>query len=107
MMPTKRNAGSPDAVRILDRLIGRDVALRRRVARETLNAQVAQLIYQARRKAGLTQAQLARLVGTRQPVIARLEDADYQGHSLLVLQKIASALSSRIHIRFVPAPSGR
>jgi len=38
-----------------------------------------------------------------QPVIARLEDADYQGHSLTMLQRIAAALNQRLDIRFKPA----
>ena len=45
---------------------------------ETINAEVALRIYQSRMAAGLTQAELARMGGTQQPVIARLEDADYQ-----------------------------
>ena len=69
---------------------------------ETINAEVALRIYQSRMAAGLTQAELARMVGTQQPVIARLEDADYQGHSLSMLQRIASALKQRIAIRFIP-----
>jgi transcriptional regulator with XRE-family HTH domain len=60
------------------------------------------MIYNARTLAGLTQQQLAELVGTKQPVIARLEDADYEGHSLAVLQRIAAALGMRVEIRFVP-----
>jgi transcriptional regulator with XRE-family HTH domain len=50
------------------------------------------MIYDARQKAGLTQKQLAELIGTKQQVIARLEDADYEGHSLSMLQRIASGL---------------
>ena len=61
------------------------------------------IIYEARSSAGLTQAQLAKLVGTRQSVIARLEDADYKGHSLFMLQRIAAALNSRLELHLVPA----
>ncbi len=92
-----------DANQILDRITGDDVELTRMIAEETLNAEVARLIHQARTAAGLTQAQLANIVGTKQPVIARLEDADYEGHSLSMLQRIAGALHQRIKIRFVPA----
>ena len=67
-------------------------------------AEVAQLIYDARTKSKLTQKQLAELVGTTQSVIARLEDADYEGHSLSMLQRIASALNKRLEIRFVSGP---
>ena len=39
------------------------------------------------------QKKLAKLVGTTQSVIARLEDADYQGHSLNMLGRIATNVS--------------
>ena len=79
-----------------------DPAFRRMLAEERLNAQVAQLIYDARTEAKLTQKQLAELVGTTQPVIARLEDADYDGHSLTMLRRIAEALGRRVEVRLVP-----
>ena len=67
-----------------------------------VNAHIAQLIYDARTAAGLTRAELAKLIGAQQPVIARLEDADYQGHSLTMLQRIAEALNQRLELRFLP-----
>lgn len=94
-----------DATRILDRLTGDDARLRRMIAEETLNARVARMIHDARRRAGLTQAALAELVGTSQSVIARLEDADYRGHSLSMLQRIAAALGRRLEVALVRAGS--
>ncbi|MHC4550435.1 MAG: helix-turn-helix transcriptional regulator [Planctomycetota bacterium] len=91
-----------DALRILDQMIGDDVELRAMIDEEEVNAEVACLIHDARSAAGLTQQQLADLVGTTQPTIARLEDADYQGHSLTMLRRIASALGRSIEVRFVP-----
>jgi transcriptional regulator with XRE-family HTH domain len=61
------------------------------------------MIYDARTKAGLSQRQLAELVGSKQSVIARLEDADYEGHSLNMLQRIGNALGQRLELRFVKA----
>src|SRR6267154_2636865 len=90
-----------DAVKILDRMIGEDCHLRQLADEAVVNAEVAQLIYDVRSKAKLTQKQLAELVGTTQSVIARLEDADYEGHSLSMLQRIASALNKRLEIRFL------
>lgn len=72
------------------------------VTRERTHAEVAQLIYDRRIAAGLTQKQLAQLVGTTQSVISRLEDADYDGHSLSMLQRIATALGERITIDMAP-----
>ena len=92
-----------DAVRILDRMIGRDDAMRALVEQEVVNAHVARMIYEARTAARLTQSQLAKRVGTSQPVIARLEDADYEGHSLSMLKRIAEKLGKRVEIRLVPA----
>ena len=63
---------------------------------------VARKIYDLRVKAGLTQKQLAKLVGTTDSVISRLEDADYEGHSMAMLTRIAAALDKRVEIRFVP-----
>ena len=95
-------AKTKDALKMIDRMMGEDRRLRKLIHQATMNAEVAQLIYDARSAAGLTQAQLAGLIGTRQSVIARLEDADYDGHSLTMLQRIADALHHRLEIRFVP-----
>jgi ribosome-binding protein aMBF1 (putative translation factor) len=92
-----------DAVKIInDRYIKNDPAIQDLLREASLNAKVAQLIYTARKKAGLTQQQLADLIQTKQSVIARLEDADYEGHSLSMLQRIGEALGQRIEIKMVP-----
>ena len=39
---------------------------------------------------------------TTASVICRLEDADYEGHSLAMLNRIAEAMDRRVEIRFVP-----
>ena len=51
------------------------------------------------------QAELAKRVGTTQSVISRLENADYKGRSLTMLQRIASALNHQIELRLIPAKS--
>lgn len=56
---------------------------------------------------GLTQRELAALVGTTPSVICRLEDADYAGHSLSMPTRIAEALGRSMEIRFTPAASAR
>ena len=66
------------------------------------NDEVARKIQSLRTKAGLTQAQLAKLVGTTASVICRLEDADYEGHSVAMLRRIAAAMNRRVEIRFLP-----
>jgi DNA-binding XRE family transcriptional regulator len=64
--------------------------------------ELARKIYELRGQAGLTQATLARLVGTTASVISRLEDCEYEGHSLAMLKRIAAAVGKRVEIRFVP-----
>jgi predicted transcriptional regulator len=83
-------------------MIGDDPKQRALLAEEMSNLAIAQLVYDSRTRAGLTQQKLAKLVGTTQPVIARLEDADYRGHSLRMLRRIAGALKKDVEIRFVP-----
>ena len=68
-----------------------------------INAHVARQIHELRAKAGLSQRDLGKLVGTTASVICRLEDADYDGPSLSMLRRIAAALDRRVEIRFVPA----
>ncbi len=85
-----------------DRYVGDDQELIDSFEDELLNARVARHLYHLRTEAGLTQQQLADRVGTTASVICRLEDADYDGHSLSMLRRIADALDKRVEILFVP-----
>ena len=100
-------AKTRNALKILERVTSDDAELRAGIEAAKINLEVAQMIYDARTKGGLSQRQLAELIGTKQPVIARLEDADYEGHSLTMLQRIATALQQRLEVRFVPRPQPR
>jgi DNA-binding XRE family transcriptional regulator len=66
------------------------------------NEEIARKIRELRTAVSLTQTQLAKLIGTTASVICRLEDADYEGHSLAMLRRIGAALNQRVQIRFVP-----
>src|SRR5438309_1145386 len=70
------------------------------VENEFINADIAMKVHDARREAGLTQKQLADRIGTKQSVISRIEDADYDGHSLTVLKRIADALGKKLRVEF-------
>ena len=91
-----------DAMKIIQESIDRDPELQEMVRESSINAQVSLIIYDVRKQAGLTQKQLADLIGTTQSVIARLEDADYEGHSLSMLVRIAAALDRKIKIEMLP-----
>lgn len=91
-----------DASEIIDHLIGQDDEMREMIEQASINSQVARMIYDARTAAKLTQARLGRIVGTSQSVIAKLEDADYEGHSLTMLRRIAEKLGRTVEIRLRP-----
>lgn len=94
-----------DGMKIINSIIGNDQDLLDLCEQASINAHVAQLIYDVRTQAKLSQAELAKLIGTTQSVISRLEDADYDGHSLSMLNKIAQALNLELKIELVPISS--
>ncbi len=69
----------------------RSASYRRTFARTLHQIDLAVLVREMREGARLTQVQLAKRIGTKQSVIARLEDAEYTGHSLAMLERIAAA----------------
>ena len=101
-MPKKKRRATTDAVEILDRRYyeGKPERLAG-LERARANDHVARKIAALRTQAGLSQRQLAKLIGTTASVICRLENADYEGHSLVMLNRIAAALNRRVEIRFV------
>jgi DNA-binding XRE family transcriptional regulator len=100
---TNKPATTTDAVDVLYRRFYEGKPERLKGLEEArANDEVARKILALRTKARLTQTQLAKLVGTTASVICRLEDADYEGHSLAMLRRIAAALNKKVEIRFVP-----
>ena len=105
--PSKVRRRTSNALRILDKRFGVSAGARRLEEKFREQADVAEMLYAARMAAKLTQAQLAKSAGTTQQVISQLEDADYEGHSLSMLRRIAAALNSRVEVRLVPNSSKR
>lgn len=101
-MVVRKGRGTSDAVQILYRRYykGRPKRLKALQAARTADT-VARKLIALRLNAGLTQRELAKLVGTTASAICRLEDAEYEGHSLAMLNRIASALKQRVEIHFV------
>jgi ribosome-binding protein aMBF1 (putative translation factor) len=99
----KRKKTTRDALVIIDRLFfDGNTDRKAELEQELLNARVAHEVYKLRVRAGLTQRRLAERVGTTASVISRLEDNDYGGHSLRMLQRIAFVLGQRVEVRFRP-----
>lgn len=100
---SKKRFSSKASGYLYKRYVSGDQAREQAYEEEVINAEIARKIYVLRTKAGLTQQELAARVGTTKSAICRLEDADYDGHSLSMLKRIAEALDKRVQIRFVSA----
>ena len=99
----RRTKPAIEALEILHRRFYQGKAARLKSLEEArANEEIARKIRELRTAANFTQTQLGRLIGTTASVICRLEDAEYEGHSLAMLRKIAAALNQRVEIRFVP-----
>jgi DNA-binding XRE family transcriptional regulator len=102
-MPQKKKFHSNASKFLYNRFIAGNAKREEEYEEAVVNAEIARKIYELRTKAGLTQQELAARVGTSKSAICRLEDADYQGHSLSMLKRIAEALDKRVEIRFMPS----
>ena len=102
-MPKFRQPKSAALRHLHDRYIRKDPKRLASLEEERANLDIACKIYHLRTKAGLSQRELAKRIGTSAANICRLENADYQGHSLSMLRRIAAALEMRVDVRFLPA----
>jgi ribosome-binding protein aMBF1 (putative translation factor) len=102
IMATKRKFKSAAVQELYEELIGDDAAAQEEFEEGLVNIEAAQLIHDMRSKAGLSQRELARKVGTSASAINRLESADYEGHTIAMVRRIATALNRRLELRAVP-----
>lgn len=98
---TKRDRHSE----IVERRTRKSATYRKTFERTLHQIDLALLVREMREDAGLTQTELARKVGTTQSVIARLEDAEYAGHSLTMLERIATACGVALKLRAEKEPN--
>ena len=90
-----------NALNILRRRYGNDPELQKLVEEERAAASMSRAIYDARKRAGVSQQELARRINSSQSAIARLEDGDYDGHTVAILGRVAHALGLELKIVFV------
>lgn len=93
-----------DLDKLTEKLLKQDPSLKEEFDRAEQAWNIAFQIYDLRKKARLTQTQLAKLVETKQSNIARIESADYTGYTLKTLERVTKALKARLEIRIVPHP---
>ena len=70
---------------------------------ERQSLKLAMKIAKLREKKGLSQQQMARLMGTSQQAVSRIESGEYEGFTLKTLEKIAEATGTKVKIEFVAA----
>ena len=73
---------------VVGRRARKSAVYRKAFERTLQQIDLALLVREMREDARFTQTELAKRVGTTQSVISRLEDADYGGHSLAMLNRI-------------------
>lgn len=101
-----KNKKTKDAITILHkRYVKGNPARLAAIAEKKQKIQIAEQICHLRKKAKLTQKDLAEMIGTTQSVISRLENTDYNCERIDTLQKLAAALHCRLEVTFVPEPN--
>ncbi|MDP1989606.1 MAG: helix-turn-helix transcriptional regulator [Syntrophales bacterium] len=79
----------------------KDPEFKKHYEEERQALKLAMKIAELRDKKGLSQQQLAQLMGTSQQAISRIESGRYEGFTLKTLEKIAEATGMRVKIEFV------
>jgi DNA-binding XRE family transcriptional regulator len=74
------------------------------VSRAAVAGDIAEELYALRARHALTQKELAMRAGTSQSAIARMENAEYRGHSIAMLRRIAESVGERVSVAFVAVP---
>jgi DNA-binding XRE family transcriptional regulator len=81
----------------------KDLEFRAHYQEERQALQLAMKIARLREKKGLSQQQMAKLMGTSQQAVSRIESGEYEGFTLKTLEKIAEATGTKVKIEFVAA----
>ncbi len=89
---------------IVEKRARKSTTYRKTFARTLHQIDLALLVREMREDAGLTQVELAKKIATTQSVIARLEDAEYAGHSLSMLERIAGACGVALELHAEKKP---
>jgi DNA-binding XRE family transcriptional regulator len=79
----------------------KDPSFRKHYQEERQALKLAMKITELRDQKGLSQQDLAKLMGTSQQAISRIESGEYEGFTLKTLEKIAEATGMRVNIEFV------
>jgi ribosome-binding protein aMBF1 (putative translation factor) len=107
-MRAKKRDSVTDALEIMDRRFFAGRPKRIAALNQTRREMALGLkIRRVREDAGMTQAELAKRIGTQTSAVSRIEDADYDRHSVQTLTKVADALGMRLIIDIEPISAPR
>ena len=93
-------SGSVDAIAWMQEEIKNDPEMGKRVDESYRKLRLGYQVQVLREDANLTQVQLAEMIGTSQPSIARIESGTYNRVSLTTLLKISEALGMELEVSF-------
>ncbi|MBI1900254.1 MAG: helix-turn-helix transcriptional regulator [Planctomycetia bacterium] len=93
-------ARTKDFMKVLDKRLRQDPELAVLVDAELVRSSIARQIYAARTQRHLSQQSLAKRAGIRRSVIADIEDADFDGDTILALARIAKAMKLQVFVSF-------
>ncbi len=91
----------------IDLELARDPKFRREVEETLMRMRIEQDLAALRELRGVTQAQLAHMIGVKQPMIARLEAGKAQNIGIRTLVRIATALGGQVHLSIKADPRPR
>lgn len=104
-MMKKEHAKNPrlgsDVLEYIEARARKEPAFREALQDASEQIEFARYLRQIREKRGISQTQLAEMIGTKQPAIARLESGSVVPR-IELLQRLAKALSMKLEIRLVP-----
>ena len=95
-----------DVMEWVDTQLAQDTRLRDAVEARLAELRLEQHLAALREARGLTQRQVARLVGVSQPAIARLESGPVRNVELKTLLRVVTALGGRINLS-IDRPTAR
>jgi transcriptional regulator with XRE-family HTH domain len=79
-----------------------DEEFRQAYMEATVHQDIAWQIKINRENRNITQAQLAKAIGTKQSAISRVEDSEYEGRTIPTLVKIAHAFGCALRVKLIP-----
>jgi len=94
-----------DLLTIIDAEHKDDVTWQKRVDEEKIKIRIGMLVYQLRKQAKLSQADLGKMIGVGQAMISRLEHACYDGDFFILFYNICATLNHTIEIKVLPKAS--